>query len=290
MGRIRTVKPEWMEDESMLRAGSDARVLSVCLILLADDHGRGRFVPQVLASQCFPFEESSRVFREALASLLAMGFVGVYTVRNQRYFQVSNWTKHQKVDKPSKSRCPDQLGPFENVSREFRETLAPDPDQDLDPDPDQKRESTLDPISEIRDVGTLERTRLRPMPEPRPGQENPEPTFLANARRYFGERFDRESVARMPGGCSVDHPWLAHAGRNDHALWERFESECRKTASNHPGIDLDEVGASVISQFFSIRRKELRSYRVQFLVGDYGDLARDSERLAIAIRKARGAA
>jgi hypothetical protein len=135
VSRIRTVKPEWMEDEQLLRSGSDARVLSICLILLADDYGRGRFIPEVMASQCFPFtRESSRVFSEALAILSDVGFVTVYEVRSQRYFEIPNWDRHQKVDKPGKPRVPAPLDDSRESSRDILESLAPDHDHDHDHD------------------------------------------------------------------------------------------------------------------------------------------------------------
>jgi hypothetical protein len=148
-GRIRTVKPEWLEDEGLLRAGAHARVLSVALLLLADDYGNGRFIPEVMAAQVFPFEESSRVFREAFAALSGMEFVTSYEVRGQGYFHIRNWKAHQRVDKPGKPRVP---GPEQangqhktttretvaNGSRDCRETVAPDHDHDLDHDHDRE--------------------------------------------------------------------------------------------------------------------------------------------------------
>lgn len=151
--RIRTIKPEWLEDEQLLRAGSHARVLSIALILVADDYGRGRCIPEALAAQVFPFEvESSRLFRDALASLSAMGFVGIYRVREQRYFQIRNWARHQRVDKPGKPRVPAPNGndfsdletsgepreSFSTESRQSRETLVPDLDLDLDQERDRR--------------------------------------------------------------------------------------------------------------------------------------------------------
>lgn len=125
--RIRSIKPDWLEDERLLRAGSDARVLSVALILMSDDYGRGRLIPEVMCAEVFPFEEkSSRVFRESLARLSDVGFVGVYDVRGQRYFAIRNWTKHQKVDKPGKPQVPEPLDGFATLSRDSRETLEPD--------------------------------------------------------------------------------------------------------------------------------------------------------------------
>lgn len=159
MSRIRSVKPEWMEDEGLLRAGTDARVLSVCLILLSDDYGRGRYIPEVMAAQCFPFEsrETSRVFREAFEKLSAMGFAGVYEVRGQRYFQIFNWAKHQRVDKPGKPHVPEPLDDSRESSREPRETLASDPDPDPDLDPEREASRAPPKIDHWVD-GLLEQT------------------------------------------------------------------------------------------------------------------------------------
>lgn len=146
MSRIRTVKPEWMQDEGLLRASSDARVLSVCLILLADDYGRGRYIPEVMAGQCFPFpgesRESSRVFREAFSTLSAMGFLMVYEVRGQRYFEICNWSRHQKVDKPGKPHVPPPLDNTRESYRDAREELAPDHDLDHDQEREIAREQS----------------------------------------------------------------------------------------------------------------------------------------------------
>ena len=147
MSRIRSIKPEWLEDEALLRAGSDARVLSVALILLADDYGRGRYIPEALAGQVFPFsEDSSRAFREAVWRLYEPGFLKLYEVREQHYFEVANWAKHQKVDKPGRPRVPppdpnnyyvlESSPPSRESYRASRQSLAPDRDLDHDHDHD----------------------------------------------------------------------------------------------------------------------------------------------------------
>lgn len=130
-GRIRSIKPEWLEDEKMQRAGSDARVLSIALLLLADDYGRGRYVPESMAAQVFAFSQDiSASFRGAFATLARLGFVRVYEVRDQQYFEVVNWAKHQRVDKPGKPRVPAPL----DDSRAIREDPA-NPQESLAPDP-----------------------------------------------------------------------------------------------------------------------------------------------------------
>lgn len=150
-GRIRTVKPEWLEDELLAAASDEARVLSVGLILLADDYGNGRASIATIAASVWRFQlerddgasapevlaKASRAFRE----LLAMGFIGSWSEGGQRYFAIRNWVRHQKVDKPGKPLVPkppadvffdeveDSRSPSEpvaKVSRVIRESLAPD--------------------------------------------------------------------------------------------------------------------------------------------------------------------
>lgn len=153
--RIRTIKPEWLEDEKLAAASDEARVLSVALILMSDDHGRGRASIATIAAETWRYalerndgadapEVLARASR-ALRELVEVGFVGLYEVKGQRYFEVINWKKHQKVDKPSAPRVPapevqetpkkaDIREALASHSRGPRETLAPDLDPDLDPD------------------------------------------------------------------------------------------------------------------------------------------------------------
>jgi hypothetical protein len=114
--RIRSIKPDWLEDELMAAATDEARILSVALILMADDHGRGRASLATIAAETwrhqFTSDDAEKV-RETLAKasralreLVEMRFVVVYEVERQKYFAIRNWSKHQRVDKPGKPRIP----------------------------------------------------------------------------------------------------------------------------------------------------------------------------------------
>lgn len=103
--RIRTIKPEWLDDERLVLASSDARVLSIGLILLSDDYGNGRAHPSLLRSRVLP-SRSQEDFDTALAELREAGFVELYAADGQSYFHVRNWEKHQRVDKPGKPLVP----------------------------------------------------------------------------------------------------------------------------------------------------------------------------------------
>lgn len=142
-GRIRTVKPEWLEDELLAAASDEARVLSVALMLMADDYGRGRASLATIAAGAWRYQlerddgahapeilaRASRALRE----LVAIRFVTVYEVSGQRYFAIRTWARHQRVDRPSKPRIPEPPTAethgnalLAEPSRDTREPLAQD--------------------------------------------------------------------------------------------------------------------------------------------------------------------
>lgn len=105
--------------------------MSIALMLLADDEGRGRASPVMLAGQVFPGlanprEASSR----ALEELEQLHFVTLYEVDGQRYYQIRNWTRHQRIDRPTASKLPripdscDSLANPRESSREFVESAT----------------------------------------------------------------------------------------------------------------------------------------------------------------------
>src|SRR6185503_366448 len=134
-GRIRSIKPEWLEDERMALASSDARVLSLGLILEADDYGNGRASVPLLAGRIFP-GKVLETLANALAELTGW-FVQLYESDGQSYFHIRNWAKHQKVDKPGKPRVPAPLLALEKLREapaNAPEVPAPDLDHDHDLD------------------------------------------------------------------------------------------------------------------------------------------------------------
>lgn len=135
-GRIRTLKPEILEDEVTGRLEGEEFKLFIGMILRADDYGNMRAQPDLVERQVFCFARPSRDIRELLATLSDKGLIELYTNGVQQYAHVVGWGKHQKVDKPGNPRVP---GPSQTNSRDSRETLGPDHDQDHDQEEDQER-------------------------------------------------------------------------------------------------------------------------------------------------------
>lgn len=115
--RIRTIKPEWLTDETLAACSADARVLSIGLILLADDEGKGIATVAHLAAEVFRYEltaddcahaaEVSSRTRRALVELSTIGFAEVYTSQGKAYYRLPAWSRHQRIDRPTPSRIPD---------------------------------------------------------------------------------------------------------------------------------------------------------------------------------------
>lgn len=91
----------------MGRVSRDARLLFVQLWTIADDEGRLRGNSRILASLLFPYDDDAhRLIGSWLEELEREGCVARYMVDGATYLQVVNWGKHQKIDKPSKSKLP----------------------------------------------------------------------------------------------------------------------------------------------------------------------------------------
>jgi len=106
-GRIRTIKPELLDDSKAGRLTDGSWRLWVSSWLLADDYGNFRADPSQLAGQVFwGSPRSSENLRESLRELEESGMLIVYTVNDQQYAHITGWGKHQRIDNAGKPRCP----------------------------------------------------------------------------------------------------------------------------------------------------------------------------------------
>ena len=124
MGRIRTIKPELLEDSKTASLSHEAWRLFVSCLLLADDHGNLRAAPRMLEGLVFHSRESREGVATLLRELRDGGLVVLYSSRGQEYASIGGWAKHQKVDHPGKPRVPGPYDEGSEISREAREDLA----------------------------------------------------------------------------------------------------------------------------------------------------------------------
>jgi len=126
MPRIRTIKPEFPQSESMGRVSRDARLLFIQLWTLCDDHGRSRGDSRMLASLLYPYDaDAGSLIDGWMAELEKEGCIARYLGEDGATYCASlNWEKHQRVDKPSKSKVP---VPTEENIRAFSKNVREPP-------------------------------------------------------------------------------------------------------------------------------------------------------------------
>lgn len=113
--RIRSIKPEFWTSESIGRLSRNARLLFIGLWSFAEDSGRGRGALPAISGALFPYDV------DALSSIGAWmdelereGMVIRYKADDgNSYYEIPKWLKHQRIEKPSKTRLPG----FTNHSR-----------------------------------------------------------------------------------------------------------------------------------------------------------------------------
>lgn len=112
MARIRSIKPEFPQSESMGRVSRDARLCFIQIWTIADDSGRLRGNSRMLSSLLFPYDEDAPgLINGWLEELEQEECIIRYQSGGNNYIQVCKWSTHQKIDKPSPSKIP----PPENI-------------------------------------------------------------------------------------------------------------------------------------------------------------------------------
>jgi hypothetical protein len=105
-GRIRTLKPEILEDEKTAPLSDTAFRLFTSMVILSDDHGNVRCDVRWLSSQIWWAHESKPNVLLALIELCRATLIEVYGVRGGTYAHLRGWEKHQRIDNAGKCKVP----------------------------------------------------------------------------------------------------------------------------------------------------------------------------------------
>lgn len=142
MPRIRTIKPEFWQDEKLAPLAPIDRLVFLGLISNADDAGRLVDSPRLLNGLIFPDTDDD--CQESINTLCVLKRVQRYTSNSgQKLLQIVHWEIHQKVANPSKHCLP---GPPEGDDPQTVNPPSLDSHEDL-------TQLSLDPQSPILDHG-----------------------------------------------------------------------------------------------------------------------------------------
>lgn len=155
MPRIRTIKPEFFQDEKLSPLAPIDRLVFLGLISMADD--AGRLLDNVKVIDAFIFPETDDTSRDSLDTLARLARIVRYVAPSgQKLIQIRNWSDHQKVDHAARHVLPapseddmaqvvattevatastdDARNPRESVAKDSRLDLGPTT-TDLRPEP-----------------------------------------------------------------------------------------------------------------------------------------------------------
>ncbi|ANW19632.1 hypothetical protein I3J09_16320 [Streptomyces clavuligerus] len=112
MPRIRTIKPEAFRSESLAAVSLTAERTFLGLLTEADDHGRFRDQPAVLAGALWSYRPGHGALgvEDDLTQLAEHHLICRYTVHedgeNRRYAHIVSFRRHQRINRPSGVRTP----------------------------------------------------------------------------------------------------------------------------------------------------------------------------------------
>ncbi|MES2367674.1 MAG: hypothetical protein V4563_17490 [Pseudomonadota bacterium] len=105
MARIRTVKPEFWQHEELANLPAETRLLAIGLLNHSDDEGYFRANHKLIKAAVFPFSDDSVSVQCMLISLQKIDYIRLAIGTDGKpYGFVTNFTKHQRVNRPQASQ------------------------------------------------------------------------------------------------------------------------------------------------------------------------------------------
>ncbi|KAA6324381.1 hypothetical protein EZS27_026289 [termite gut metagenome] len=116
MARIRTIKPEFWEDEKIALLPMSCRLFYIGTWNISDDNGVFRGNPIILKSKIFPYDENLRSseISKWLDALVEARMLIPISYENESYYKIRTFQSHQKFD----ARYPNYL-----IDNEILESL-----------------------------------------------------------------------------------------------------------------------------------------------------------------------
>lgn len=125
MARIRTVKPELWQSEELAVVSEPAMLLAIGLLNHADDEGYFKANPGLVKAAIFPLREPSVSVHGMFAELSEAGYLELFEGSDEKqYGIICNFTKHQKISRPSPSKIK-SLRKFNEDSMSIHGGLTP---------------------------------------------------------------------------------------------------------------------------------------------------------------------
>lgn len=99
--RIRTIKPEFWQNEELASVSAEACLLAIALLNYADDEGCFNAHPKLVAASCCPLREMD--VASCLRELEAIGYIETVSVGSRTLGRIVTFRRHQNIARPSPS-------------------------------------------------------------------------------------------------------------------------------------------------------------------------------------------
>jgi hypothetical protein len=103
MPRIRTIKPDFWSDEKIVELTPLARLLFIGLWNFSDDFGNSEASRAQVKMRIFPADTID--VEPLIEELKTFELISEYIVERKNYFNIRNFTKHQFINRPSKTKA-----------------------------------------------------------------------------------------------------------------------------------------------------------------------------------------
>lgn len=111
MARIRTVKPNHVNDKKLPEVSLQAHLLWLLSWCFSDDEGVLEYDPLLIKSQIFPRRTDIRVeqISQWIDQLIKARFIIPFTYNGESYLLHRTFKTHQKIDRPQPSKIPSDI-------------------------------------------------------------------------------------------------------------------------------------------------------------------------------------
>ena len=216
MARIRSIKPDAFESDTLSQVPRGVRWTFAGLWTYCDDDGRGRDNLRLIQAALYPLDADVTldVVADDLKQLESVGAICRYVADGRDYLHIPAWVEHQRVSHPTPSKlpsCPRCHEQFANDSGKDPEALVPE----LNRKEGNRREGSPELFDEFwaayprkTDKGNAKKAWVKAVKK-KPAAEiiaaalayaatKPEPKYTAHPTTWLnGERWDDEH-ARAP--------------------------------------------------------------------------------------------
>jgi len=198
MARARNIKPGFFLNDELAEIEPLGRLLFAGLWTIADREGRLEDRAKKIRAEVLPYDDCN--VEELLCNLAEHGFIIRYRVGNEKYIQITNFSKHQN---PHKNEKESDIPPFDETAHEKYSTSTVQVQEkhttnradslNLIPDSFNLISDSQIPESSVETADAVSPTRAREDSQPVDKSERPVDKLWKNRFSEFWEVYPRKT-------------------------------------------------------------------------------------------------